>query len=364
MALPALWNNSLMTTRPYLVDPRRGCSLRRAAGFWLARELDSSGPELASGTGCRGPSPIADFHLIDNLGKPFSLRDLQGKPTLVFFGFTRCPECVPHDAAEAGAGEKDRCDFGSARGIRHCRPGARHTTAVGLYVHAFDPDFIGLTGDEKSINRMAADFGVAVSKVDLPGGDYTMDHSRVVFLLNNQGQVAGFFTPPFDIPRLAADLDRAAPTYPSPEARDMSVPPLAVAARPVFVAMQHVLPQHFLSRIVLRVTRIRLWPVKSLLIRSFLRGFKVNMSEAAQPNPLQYPSFNAFFTRALRHGARATDIDPGALVSPWMAPSARSAATTARNCSGEGTRLHSASALATRCALYGRAVCALLASTW
>jgi len=96
----------------------------------------------------------------------------------------------------------------------------------------------------------------------------------------------------------------------------MSVPPLPSLRDRLFVAMQHALPQHFLSRIVLRVTRIRLRPVKNLLIRSFLRGFKVNMSEAAQPNPLQYPSFNAFFTRALRHGARATDIDPGALVSP------------------------------------------------
>ena len=96
----------------------------------------------------------------------------------------------------------------------------------------------------------------------------------------------------------------------------MSVPPLPSLRDRLFVAMQHALPQHFLSRIVLRVTRIRLWPVKNLLIRSFLRGFKVNMSEAAQPNPLHYPSFNAFFTRALRHGARATDIDPGALVSP------------------------------------------------
>ncbi|HEX4673803.1 MAG TPA: archaetidylserine decarboxylase [Steroidobacteraceae bacterium] len=96
----------------------------------------------------------------------------------------------------------------------------------------------------------------------------------------------------------------------------MSVPPLPSLRDRLFVAMQHALPQHFLSRIVLRVTRIRLRPVKNLLIRSFLRRFKVNMSEAAQPNPLQYPSFNAFFTRALRHGARATDIDPGALVSP------------------------------------------------
>ena len=96
----------------------------------------------------------------------------------------------------------------------------------------------------------------------------------------------------------------------------MSVPPVPSLRDRLFVAMQHALPQHFLSRIVLRVTRIRMWPVKNLLIRSFLRGFKVNMREAALPNPLQYPSFNAFFTRALRHGARATDIDPGALVSP------------------------------------------------
>jgi len=96
----------------------------------------------------------------------------------------------------------------------------------------------------------------------------------------------------------------------------MSVPPAPSLRDRLFVAMQHALPQHFLSRIVMRTTRIRLRPVKNLLIRSFLRGFKVNMSEASQPNPLQYPSFNAFFTRSLRAGARPIDIDPGVLVSP------------------------------------------------
>jgi phosphatidylserine decarboxylase len=84
----------------------------------------------------------------------------------------------------------------------------------------------------------------------------------------------------------------------------------------LFVALQHVLPQHFLSRLVLRITRIRLRPVKNLLIKSFVRRFRPNMSDAAQPNPLRYPSFNDFFTRALRPGARLTDIDPGTLVSP------------------------------------------------
>lgn len=84
----------------------------------------------------------------------------------------------------------------------------------------------------------------------------------------------------------------------------------------LFVAMQHVLPQHFLSRLVLRLARVRLRPVKNLLIRNFVRGFRPNMSEAAQPNPLLYPSFNAFFTRSLCHGARPIDIDPSVLTCP------------------------------------------------
>jgi phosphatidylserine decarboxylase len=96
----------------------------------------------------------------------------------------------------------------------------------------------------------------------------------------------------------------------------MSVPPAPSLRDRLFVAMQYALPQHFLSRIVLHLTRIRLRPVKNLLIKSFLRGFTPNMSEASQPNPTQYPSFNAFFTRSLRAGARPIDIDPGVLVSP------------------------------------------------
>lgn len=101
-----------------------------------------------------------------------------------------------------------------------------------------------------------------------------------------------------------------------PDTRDIGAAAAPSLRDRLFIALQHALPQHFLSRLVLRVTRIRLRPLKNLLIRSFMRGFQPNMSEAAQPNPLLYPSFNAFFTRALRHGARPIDIDPGALISP------------------------------------------------
>ena len=181
------------------------------AGFWLARELDSSGPELASGTWLPQPKSIADFQLTDNAGKPFSLRDLQGKPTLVFFGFTHCPDVCPTTLVKLAQVKKNAGIAGLRVVFITVDPARDTPPVVGLYAHAFDPDFVGLTGDEQSIAKVARNFGVAMNKVELPGGYYTMDHTAAVFLLNTQGQVAGIFTPPFDTPRLVQDLDRAAP---------------------------------------------------------------------------------------------------------------------------------------------------------
>ncbi|HVY82831.1 MAG TPA: hypothetical protein VG994_17715, partial [Steroidobacteraceae bacterium] len=70
--------------------------------------------------------------------------------------------------------------------------------------------------------------------------------------------------------------------------------------RKLFVGVQHVLPQHFLTSIVYSLTRSRSAAVKNWLIRSFVRGFKPEMADAVEPNPLAYGSFNEFFTRALR----------------------------------------------------------------
>jgi protein SCO1/2 len=181
------------------------------AGFWLARELDSSGPALASGTWLPRPKEIGEFHLIDNLGRPFARGDLQGKPTLVFFGFTHCPDVCPTTLAKL-AQIKKQAGLQDLRVVFVSVDPERDTAStVNQYVHAFDPDFVGLTGDPRTITELAAQFGVAVNKVTLPGGDYTMDHSAVVFLLNDRAQIAGIFTPPFEAPKLAEDLDRAAP---------------------------------------------------------------------------------------------------------------------------------------------------------
>jgi phosphatidylserine decarboxylase len=84
----------------------------------------------------------------------------------------------------------------------------------------------------------------------------------------------------------------------------------------LFVGMQYLLPQHLLTRGVHVLARVRARPVKDLAIRAFLAHYPINLAEAENPDPRAYESFNAFFTRALKPGARPVDPAPEAIVSP------------------------------------------------
>lgn len=80
--------------------------------------------------------------------------------------------------------------------------------------------------------------------------------------------------------------------------------------------VQYALPHRLLSSLAYRLARVRVRWVKDGLIGLVIRKFGVDMSEAAEPDPTAYPHFNAFFTRALREGARPADPDPQALLVP------------------------------------------------
>ena len=181
------------------------------AGFWLASKLDSSGPELASGTWLPRARPIADFQLTDESGQAFSFAQLQGRPALVFFGFTHCPDVCPTTLVKLAQVKKAAALPGLQVVLVSIDPQRDTPPLLNQYVHAFDAQFRGLTGDPKVIAKMTAEFGVAAVRVDLPGGDYTMDHSAAVFLLDDHVREVGVFTPPFDVKQFAQDLRTAAP---------------------------------------------------------------------------------------------------------------------------------------------------------
>jgi len=82
------------------------------------------------------------------------------------------------------------------------------------------------------------------------------------------------------------------------------------------ILLQHAIPQKLLSGLVRRATQWRYRPWKNLLIRTIVRAYDVDVSEAEHADPGHFPTFNAFFTRALKPGARPLDPDPRALLMP------------------------------------------------
>jgi protein SCO1/2 len=184
------------------------------AGFYLARQLDSPAPQLASGTWLPVPRALPDFTLVDGSGRPYTRAELAGAPALVFFGFTHCPDVCPTTLLKLAQVHRQlpalRVVFVSVDPERDTPP------VIAQYAHAFDPAFVGVTGQPRSIEALAGAFGVAVARVPLPGGDYTMDHSAVVFLLDPAARMVALFTPPFEVGALSADLRALLPRLKAP----------------------------------------------------------------------------------------------------------------------------------------------------
>ena len=133
------------------------------------------------------------FHLMDQNGLAFSDRNLRGKPSAIFFGFTFCPEVCPTTLADmtrwlAALGpDADRVNV-----VFVSIDPTRDTPKVlKQYLANFDARIHGLTGTETEVAKTAKAYGIYYKKVPLPGGGYTMDHTAGVFLFDRSGQLAG-----------------------------------------------------------------------------------------------------------------------------------------------------------------------------
>lgn len=141
------------------------------------------------------------FQLVDEEGKPFSDQDLRGKPFLVFFGFTHCPEVCPTALFEMSEVMRSLGKDADKVGAVFVTVDPERDTPATLkdYLSSFDPHLRGLTGDPAAIAAVAKAYRVYYKKVPLEGSDYTMDHSAAVYLMDKQGR----FVAPFDLKRTA-----------------------------------------------------------------------------------------------------------------------------------------------------------------
>ena len=166
----------------------------------------------------RGSTPMiaassaigGSFRLTDQNGKTITDQDLKGRPFLVFFGFTHCPEVCPtalFDISEilgklGPDAEKVNALFVTVD------PERDTPETLKEYLSSFNPRLIGVGGDADALAAVAKAYRVYYKKVPTKDGDYTIDHTAIVYLMDKNGQ----FVSPFSLRRRpeesAAELRR------------------------------------------------------------------------------------------------------------------------------------------------------------
>ncbi|MEJ2375845.1 MAG: SCO family protein [Pseudolabrys sp.] len=150
-----------------------------------------------------GPSAIGGpFTLTDQDGKTITDQDFKGKPLLVFFGYTHCPDICPTTLFELSqALHAMGKDADGVAALFITVDPERDTAAVMKnYLSSFDPHLRGATGTPKQIEKVEKEYRVVARKVPIGNGDYSMDHSAVVYLMDKQGH----FVAPFNLKRKPA----------------------------------------------------------------------------------------------------------------------------------------------------------------
>jgi protein SCO1/2 len=171
--------------------------------LFLVDRLSAPGAQQAAAIG--GP-----FQLTDQDGKPITEQELRGRPFLVFFGFTHCPEICPTALFEIS--EVMRAlgkDADRTRALFITVDPERDTPAVLKdYLSNFDRHLAGLTGDPTAIAGVAKAYRVYYKKVPLPQGGYTMDHTAIIYLMDKDGRFVSTFKLDRSAEAAAADLRR------------------------------------------------------------------------------------------------------------------------------------------------------------
>jgi protein SCO1/2 len=151
------------------------------------------------------PRDIGEFELVDQYGEPFNRARLEGRWSLLFFGFTYCPDVCPTTMTFLNefVGSLEGTEAQDTQVVMVSVDPARDTVSqLASYVPFFNADFIGVTGEFLDIHRFATALNTPFRKVAGEGVDYQVDHSSNVVLINPWGDYHGFFKAPLDLAKM------------------------------------------------------------------------------------------------------------------------------------------------------------------
>jgi protein SCO1/2 len=191
------------TTRPLVIIGAFSASL--VVGLVLMLWVVGGLRHVAAPVAIGGP-----FQLTDQTGQTVTDKSMQGRPTLVFFGFTHCPDVCPTTLFEISEVLKAMGEDAGRVNAYYISVDPERDTAAAMkeYLSSFDPRLKGLTGNPEEIAKVLSEYRVYAKKVPLKDGDYTMDHTALVYLMDRDGK----FVSPFNMNRkpeeAASDLKR------------------------------------------------------------------------------------------------------------------------------------------------------------
>lgn len=152
---------------------------------------------------------LGDYELVTTEGQPFTEETLQGQPSAVFFGFTHCPDVCPTTLGEATLWQEAMAERGHDLRTFFVTvdPERDDVEVLSEYV-SWSPGIIGVTGSREEIDKAIKSFRIYARKVPVEGSDYTMDHSAMVLLFDENGRLFEPIGYGEDIKRATAKLER------------------------------------------------------------------------------------------------------------------------------------------------------------
>jgi protein SCO1/2 len=188
--------------------------LAAGVGAALVLTRDERGPPaLERATWFQAPRPLPSFALVDQAGRPFGPERFRGHWTFLFFGFVNCPDVCPTTLATLAQARRTLGDMPAGRVpavvFTSVDPGRDVPATLARYVRHFDASFTGVTGSKAAIESLTRALGVAVMfGAPDDNGNYTVDHSTGVFLVDPEARIAAMFGVPHEAAVLARDYRR------------------------------------------------------------------------------------------------------------------------------------------------------------
>lgn len=169
-------------------------------------------PEIETGTLLTQPKTLPEFELLNHHGETITRRDLTGQWSLLFTGFTSCPDICPATIYILNAlDEKLRDNQDEFRMILLSVDPERDTPGVmAQYIELLSPSLTGITGSMSGVEQFCNEIGMSFIHIPGTAGKYTVEHSGALVLIDPRARISGYFRPPFDPVRMARDLQAIA----------------------------------------------------------------------------------------------------------------------------------------------------------